>query len=183
MRSLRFPLNKILIFYRLLILSFSSLFFLGYFPQCIIDQFQKVLPAEFLKTHRWTGGGFLGSLAGLIAYHYAPWRWVHSYWVMGLALIVTVFVTHFAEKETGIHDDPRIILDEFLGVWVACWGLPQGGLLLLGAAFVLFRFFDAVKGPWARPFQRLPGGLGITLDDVSAGVIANALTRLISAFF
>ncbi len=39
-------------------------------------------------------------------------------------------------------------------------------------ALLLFRVFDITK-PWpARQLERLPGGWGIMLDDVAAGVYA-----------
>ena len=42
----------------------------------------------------------------------------------------------------------------------------------LAAAFVLFRVFDIAK-PWPiRNLQRLPGGLGVVLDDIAAGLLA-----------
>ena len=42
--------------------------------------------------------------------------------------------------------------------------------LTLFVAFVVFRFFDIVKPPPVRRFERIPGGDGILLDDVFAGV-------------
>jgi phosphatidylglycerophosphatase A len=46
------------------------------------------------------------------------------------------------------------------------------------AGFLLFRFFDIVK-PWpASKINRdMPGGCGIVLDDVAAGLYANAVLQ------
>ncbi len=75
------------------------------------------------------------------------------------------------------YDDPRIVIDEVAGVWLACAGLPRTALpMILG--FVLFRVFDVWKGPWGRTAARLPGGFGIVADDLAAGVIANLGARL-----
>ena len=50
--------------------------------------------------------------------------------------------------------------------------------LAVGAAFVLFRIFDIIK-PWpARGLQRVPGGWGILIDDLIAGLYAAAVTQL-----
>lgn len=39
-------------------------------------------------------------------------------------------------------------------------------------AFVLFRLFDIVKPPPARQAQALPGGAGVMVDDLIAGLYA-----------
>lgn len=53
-------------------------------------------------------------------------------------------------------------------------------IAVLGLAFLLFRVLDIVK-PWpARQIQRVPGGWGILLDDLVAGLYA---WFLIQGFF
>jgi phosphatidylglycerophosphatase A len=43
----------------------------------------------------------------------------------------------------------------------------------------LFRFFDIVK-PWpVRQFEKLPGGKGIMLDDVAAGLYGLVVMALL----
>jgi phosphatidylglycerophosphatase A len=50
--------------------------------------------------------------------------------------------------------------------------------------FVFFRVFDIVKPFPARLFQnRLPGGYGIVLDDVVAGIYANLLLLILVKFW
>ena len=52
---------------------------------------------------------------------------------------------------------------------------PDGsiGLLMTLALFVAFRLFDIWK-PWpVRQSQRLPGGWGVTVDDLLAAVYVN----------
>ena len=74
------------------------------------------------------------------------------------------------------------MIDEWVGVWIALYGLGQSITAPLVLAFVLFRILDTVKGPWGNALQKLPGGWGITLDDVMAGFLANLLTRLVLLF-
>ena len=46
------------------------------------------------------------------------------------------------------------------------------------AVFAAFRFFDVLK-PWpVRQSQRLPGGWGVTMDDVLAALYVNLLAAL-----
>ena len=49
-------------------------------------------------------------------------------------------------------------------------------------AFALFRLFDIWKPPPVRQLEALPGGSGINLDDVMAGVYA-ALVLLLAGWF
>jgi phosphatidylglycerophosphatase A len=50
--------------------------------------------------------------------------------------------------------------------------------------FIFFRLFDIVKPFPARLFQnRLPGGYGIVLDDVVAGIYANLLLLILVKFW
>ena len=45
-------------------------------------------------------------------------------------------------------------------------------------AFLLFRLFDVWKPWFVGDFEKMPGGLGITMDDVGAGIMANALIQI-----
>ena len=47
------------------------------------------------------------------------------------------------------------------------------------AAFLAFRVFDVLKPEPARYLERVPGGWGIMLDDVAAGIYANLACRLL----
>ena len=46
-------------------------------------------------------------------------------------------------------------------------------------AFLLFRFFDIAKVFPASTLEKLPGGAGIVLDDVMAGIYTLVILRLI----
>jgi phosphatidylglycerophosphatase A len=46
-------------------------------------------------------------------------------------------------------------------------------------AFVLFRLFDIYKPPPVRQLEKLPGGIGIVMDDVMAGVYGAVVMRLL----
>lgn len=82
-----------------------------------------------------------------------------------------------AQRHFGGHDDPRIILDETVGFWAAAAFLPRGPWTL-AAAFALFRVFDALKPPPCGALERLPGGFGIVMDDIGAGILTNLVLRL-----
>lgn len=72
------------------------------------------------------------------------------------------------------EDPPRVVWDEFVGMWTTFLFLPRTWPWLL-AAFFLFRLLDIVKPPPIRRLERLPGGIGIMADDLAAGLIAAGL--------
>jgi phosphatidylglycerophosphatase A len=81
------------------------------------------------------------------------------------------------ERAAGRKDPSIVVIDEVVGMLVALWALPfQAGEAL--AAFLCFRLFDIVKPYPIRRLERQPGGWGIMLDDVLAGLYANAVIRL-----
>jgi phosphatidylglycerophosphatase A len=54
----------------------------------------------------------------------------------------------------------------------------------LVAGFIAFRAFDIAKPfPVRLLDRRVPGGWGVVLDDVAAGVYSNILLRVLSLFF
>jgi phosphatidylglycerophosphatase A len=81
--------------------------------------------------------------------------------------------TIFREK-----DSPKIVLDEIIGFqWTMALLSPTPAHLAAG--FVLFRLLDIAK-PFPAGFiqRRVPGGYGVVLDDVAAGIYGNFLLRL-----
>lgn len=99
------------------------------------------------------------------------------------ALILLVGLTFGAIKistaaaETMHVKDPQIIIaDEIVGFMIANFLAPlRWAPLLLG--FLLFRIFDIAKIYPAARLEKLPGGTGIVLDDVLAGVYAFVIVQ------
>lgn len=85
-----------------------------------------------------------------------------------------------AERYFGRKDPGTVVIDEVVGQMVTLLAAPRSGWKGLTAAFVLFRFFDVIKPFPARRLERAPGGWGIMLDDVAAGVWSLAVFGLAS---
>lgn len=142
--------------------------------------FVSVLPYRLVPFRKWKGGGLLGSLAGWGLFWLLPADGP-ALWAAVLAMaLFSIPVSHYAERWLGEPDDPRIVIDEVAGVWLAAAGLPRALPEMLAALF-LFRLFDVWKGPWGRWTARAPGGLGVVADDLAAGLLANGLARLLIA--
>jgi phosphatidylglycerophosphatase A len=78
-------------------------------------------------------------------------------------------------------DSRRIVIDEVVGFFITMTALPITSPYLIGG-FCLFRFFDILKPPPIRLIERkVPGGYGVVLDDVLAGIYAQISLRIIAA--
>ncbi len=130
------------------------------------------------RGRKWTGAGFLGTVEGLILWPFLPEAPGPYAVVVVAAVAAACWICGNAERALKSHDDSRIVLDEIVGFWVAAAWLPRTWTAAL-TAFVLFRFFDAVKLPPYKWLERLPGGAGVVMDDVGAGIVANLLARFI----
>jgi len=80
-------------------------------------------------------------------------------------------------RESGDNDPGFVVIDEVAGQMIALIAVPLDWKYLL-AGFILFRSFDIVKPFPLRRLERLPGGTGIMLDDVGAGLYALVLLQL-----
>ena len=93
-----------------------------------------------------------------------------------LSLALGVPLGSWAEKRFGKKDPGPFVLDEVMGYFVPLClymrTLPAPDELF--AAFILFRLFDIAKPMPARKMEQLPGGWGIMLDDLVAGLVALA---------
>lgn len=83
--------------------------------------------------------------------------------------VIGIWSSGRVERRLGIEDPQIVCIDEVAGVLITWIAAPMTTRALI-AGFVAFRVFDQLK-PWpANALQRLPGGPGIMLDDVAAGV-------------
>ncbi len=93
--------------------------------------------------------------------------------------IAGVLASDRTERLLNEKDSSHIVVDEFTGYLVSVFLIPfsiPNAIL----AFFLFRAFDIIKPTPIRQLERrIPGGLGIMIDDILAGVYANLVLRLL----
>ncbi len=77
------------------------------------------------------------------------------------------------------EDPSRVVIDEVVGTWISLLAAPAGHLWYGLAAFVLFRFFDIAKPCGVRQMESMPGGVGVMMDDVLAGIYGFAVLYVI----
>ncbi len=123
--------------------------------------------------------GTWGSLAAVVAapFIFLPFSLQIRLWILAALFVLGGLAAHRAEKILGQKDPGCVVIDEVLGQWVCflpfAFRFASVNFWHLAIGFALFRAFDILK-PW--PIRRsetwLPGGFGIMLDDVIAGILA-----------
>ncbi|PKN69773.1 MAG: phosphatidylglycerophosphatase A [Deltaproteobacteria bacterium HGW-Deltaproteobacteria-12] len=126
--------------------------------------------------------GTFGTLAGVpICLLCLPLPWFLRLLVVLALMALAVYVSGRAEEIYSKKDDQRIVIDEIVGFQVTM--LPVTITILhLCAGFVLFRVFDILKPFPLNNLQRLPGGWGVVLDDVGAGIYAGLVLFIFTVF-
>lgn len=135
--------------------------------------------------------GTWGTVGGLVVA--IPMLWLGFWGFLAVTVVGGLVGSYICGKTSdlmGVHDDPHIVWDEWVGMWVSLlpilWlhfyddGLLQGHqlslLLLYFAAFVAFRFFDILKPfPIKWVDKNVSGGFGILIDDILAGLMAGVV--------
>ena len=110
--------------------------------------------------------------------------YAHSWEILAVALAVTlvgVIVSTWGERLWDKEDPGHVCIDEVAGYLVTIAFVPAASeLTLLIAGFFAFRMFDIIKPPPARASEKLPGGWGIMIDDIIAGIYSNILLQILA---
>lgn len=134
--------------------------------------------------------GTMGSLAAALVFLLFPSYLSTWFWIAALVLLCLAAVwsaqqmADWAAQRTapGKIDPQEVVIDEVMGMAVTLAFLPLS-LKTIGIGLLLFRIFDIMKPFPARRSEKLPGGWGIVMDDVIAGVYANVGVRIILSFW
>jgi len=127
--------------------------------------------------------GTVGTLGGVaIAYALMGTGSWFPVWVLLIAAALYALgrpLGAWAEQYAGKKDPGIYVIDEVIGYLITVLWIDAPSLMTLVIAFFVFRFFDVLKPPLARRAESLPGGDGILLDDVVAGL--HGLVLMIAA--
>jgi phosphatidylglycerophosphatase A len=108
-------------------------------------------------------------------------------WQFGLLTVcitlLGVACAQRAGRAWGTEDDQRIVIDEVAGYLITVIPVDRGGWAPLAAGFVIFRALDITKPfPIRWLDEHVPGGWGVMLDDVAAGVMGAGAMLLLDHF-
>ena len=101
-------------------------------------------------------------------------------WLAVGSILPAIWAADVHAKSKGAKDPQEVVVDEVVGTWISLAGATHLHTIwpwLL--AFGLFRLFDIWKPFPVRQFEKLPGGIGIVMDDVMAGVYGAVVMSLL----
>ena len=101
--------------------------------------------------------------------------------LIGITLIAGVWATGYIESEDDL-DPSRVVIDEWVGLCVTVAFLPVTGPWMI-AGFFMFRALDILKPLGIRRLEGLPGGWGIMLDDIGAGILGAVALNAVRVLF
>ena len=89
-------------------------------------------------------------------------------------------------KLYGNKDHQSIVIDEFLGQYIALFSIPlfelENNIINISIIFLLFRFFDISKLGPIKFIENKGGAIGIMFDDVLAGIFSALIILTIVNF-
>jgi len=123
------------------------------------------------------GPGTAGALAALICV--APWP-QHIAVIAAVSILPSIWAAHVHARARGSKDPQEVVVDEVVGQWISLAGATHLTTIVPWLlAFGLFRLFDIWKPFPVRQFEKLPGGVGIVMDDVVAGIYGAVVMQLL----
>ncbi len=147
-----------------------------------INTFEKFVGSGFLTGYIPTASGTFGSLAALIIYFIPGFEKLII--LIPTIIIFTIYGIYVGSKfENQYGKDPaECTIDEVVGMWITLILVPKTIFTAI-VAFIIWRIMDIIKPAPARQAEILPGGLGIMMDDVIAGIYSLVLVHLILLIF
>ena len=127
--------------------------------------------------------GSMGTLVAIPIYYFLSSTLFSPFYELTLFafFFFSIWTAGQAERYWGNKDDRRIVIDEIMGFLVTMLWIPKSPLSIV-TGFILFRIFDILKPFPIRRLERVKSGFGVVLDDVLAGVYANIVLQLLSAW-
>jgi len=109
---------------------------------------------------------------------------IWQYALVVLAVIgIGIWAASRADRAWGTHDSGRIVIDEVAGYLATMTLVDRAHWAPLVVGFVVFRFLDIVKPPPIRWLdENLPGGVGVVIDDVAAGIVGMGIMVALARF-
>jgi len=147
----------------------------------------KTWLVKFLSTLGFIGyspfaPGTAGTLFSIIPYFFLSYlNPIHYTLSVILIIILSIIVSSFSIEIFESEDPKQVVADELCGFLVTMF-LVSPSLLNILLGFVIFRLFDIIKPLPIRRIEQLPGGFGIVLDDVAAGIYSCIVIHIILSF-
>jgi phosphatidylglycerophosphatase A len=132
-------------------------------------QLHYFLATGFFSGYSPIAPGTVGSLIIVFLFLACPAIPIGSHGlIILLILILGLWSSSKVAKDRG-KDPSVVVIDEMAGMFIALFACSKTWITVF-MAFVLFRIFDIFKPFPIKMTEKLPGGWGIMMDDVIAGL-------------
>jgi len=127
--------------------------------------------------------GTFCSFLSFLSWYYLR-NYIESEFILYASLVlffIGVAVSTIHSEFLGEEDPNEIVIDEWVGQWIALWLIPHSfswGFV----SFLAFRFFDIFKPGPVKVMDDLKSGIGIMMDDMIAGILALFFTQSLVYF-
>jgi phosphatidylglycerophosphatase A len=126
----------------------------------------------------------MGTAAGIPVYLLLT-RLSWTFYLVSIIILTSLafYISREGEIIFNEKDSPRIVIDEIVGFqWTMFLVSPTVLHVMMG--FFLFRLFDIAKiFPAGYLQNNLPGGYGVVIDDVVAGMYSNIILLIVIKFW
>lgn len=126
------------------------------------------------------GGGTIAAAIVCVPWYISQKTTLYEWSALAITVIVTalgIWAAQGVEKDWG-KDSSRVVIDEAAGMMISLLFVPVTIPYMI-TGFVLFRLLDITKPLLIRKTELLPGGWGVMMDDILAGVYTNLLLHTI----
>jgi phosphatidylglycerophosphatase A len=94
-------------------------------------------------------------------------------------IVLAVWAAEISESMIGQKDPGCIVIDEIAGMMITLIGVHFTWQSVT-AGFIIFRILDILKPFPIRYLERtIPGGAGVVMDDVAAGIAAHIVLQIL----
>ncbi|MBU0701569.1 phosphatidylglycerophosphatase A [bacterium] len=148
----------------------------------------KFFATGFFSGYSPVASGTAGSMVGVMIYLavYHLWSSFPHFWLfytIGVVIISVAGIRLCSEAEAifKVKDAKPIVWDEVAGYLITMIGI-QPNLWWVISGFILFRVLDVIKPGPLYSLQKLPGGLGIMIDDIGCGILGCVILHGVQYF-
>ena len=129
------------------------------------------------------GPATFASLVSALIFFYLHTIFLNELYLLVVIIIFIILGTWSSDRTaTATDKDPsKVVIDEWVGMWITLLFLPNS-LVWFFVGFLVFRYLDIFKPFGINKIERIPGGLGIMMDDIAAGIFGCIILNSINIF-
>ena len=149
----------------------------------------KLKLAEIIGTVLYVGKspfapGTVGSLVALVGWFILKPSIIDPLFLLitGGIFFVGIAVSTVLIEAWSKKDPKEIVIDEWVGMWIALYLVPYEIIWGL-VSFFFFRLFDIFKPGPVQVMDDMDDSIGVMMDDVVAGILACLVTQSLLYFY